>query len=126
MGVVGTQPRYSAPVKPTHREMKTDWKKPEYDGLLHNCSTASRIIKMNRRIGVGFGFAGVTKDSEIIWCEHNEEWKDLPTLMRFENMARKDPDHDWRCHLDSLLHGEIFQRHDRNRWVLIISNAGFA
>lgn len=109
---------------------KPKWWRDEYEGTLHigclNCSLASRTIKMNRKIGVGFGFAGITKDGEIVWCEHNENWNELPTLMRFENMARRNPDHDWRVVLDSPLHGETFQRHNKNAWVLIESNAGFA
>jgi len=81
---------------------------------------------MNRRIGVGFGLACVEKDGRLVYIEHNQEWKDLPTLMRFENIARKDPDHDWRVKLHTPLHGEEFQRHSKNNWVLIDSNGGFA
>jgi len=82
---------------------------------------------MNKRVAVGFGFAGITKDEEVIYSEpHDASWEELPTLMKFENMARKDPDHDWRLILDGPLHGEEYQRQGRNLWIMVSSNMGFA
>jgi hypothetical protein len=83
---------------------------------------------MNRRVAVGFGYAAVTKDREEVWHEPREwtSWEDLPTVQTFENMARRDPDHDWRAIMDGPLHGETYQRHGPNEWVLVESNQGFA
>ena len=113
---------------------KITWEKlPPYEGPIHqgclNCPSPTKTLKMNRRIAVGFGFAGITKNGEIIWHEpmcDEYDWRELPTLMTFENMARKEPDNDWRVIMDGPLHGEIYQRHDRNLWVMIDSNRGFA
>ena len=110
-------------------------KLPPYKGTAHqgclNCPRPTKTLKMNRRIAVGFGFAGVIKDNEIIWSEPlgydiTTEYNNLPTLMTFENMARKDPDHDWRVIMDGPLHGETYQRHGINEWVMVESNRGFA
>lgn len=51
---------------------------------------------------------------------------DYWTVSRAERLARQDPDHDWRIVLYGPLHGEVYQRHGRNQWVLVESNEGFA
>lgn len=51
---------------------------------------------------------------------------DYWTVSRVERLARQDPDHDWRIVLLGPLHGEVYQRHGRNQWVLVESNQGFA
>ena len=93
-----------------------------------NCQPIYPTLKMNRRVAVGFGMAGVTKDGAEMWSEPNGDysWHDLPTLQTFENMARKDPDHDWRAFMFGPLHGEEYQRHGRNLWVLVKEEDGFA
>ena len=81
---------------------------------------------MRSRIAVGFGYAAVTKDGEEVWSEgYGAPWNKLPTLRKFENMARKDPDHDWRAIMHGPLHGEEYQRHGKGKWVLVESNQGF-
>lgn len=108
------------------------WKKEKpYEGKIHQgcliCAPVIRKAKMYIRVAVGFGDASITKDGEIIFQETSQmEWQDIPTLMKFENMARKDPDHDWRLILYAPLRGSVYQRHGRNEWVLIESNEGFA
>ncbi len=112
----------------------SDWQKlePLADDHIHhsgclNCPGTTKTLKMNRRVGVGFGFAGITKDGELMWSEPIDSvWAHFPTMMTFENMAREDPNHDWRAIMDGPLHGETYQRHDKNKWVLVKSNIGFA
>lgn len=92
-----------------------------------NCGVIHRRLKMTARIAVGFGYAGVTKDGKEVWSEpHNYDWGDLPTLMTFENMARKEPDADWRAIIDGPLSMREYQRHGRNEWVLVRKGMGFA
>ncbi len=112
--------------------MKSQWWNklpsiPGFNNSCFNCPPISPTLKLTRRIAVGFGFAGVTKDGEVVWSEPaNAAWKDLPRLRKFENMARKDPNHDWRAVMDGPLHGETYQRHAKNRWVLVLRSKGFA
>ena len=92
-----------------------------------HCPPIYPTLKLNRRIAVGFGFAGVSKGDEQVWTEDGDEkWADMPTLMTFENMARKDPDHSWEAVMHGPLHGETYQRQGRNLWVLVEKNKGFA
>lgn len=109
-----------------------DWTKLEpLPGRNNPCGCCPPIypaLSMHDRIAVGFGFAGVSRDGEMVWVEpfNSEEWDDMPTLMTFENMARKDPNHDWRAVMNGPLHGETYQRQGRNEWVLIKKTDGFA
>ncbi len=92
-----------------------------------NCPPITSRLSIESRIAVGFGFAGITKGDKEIWTEQgNEEWEDLPLLIKFEVMARKDPEHDWQAVMNGPLHGEIYQRQGINHWVLVERNEGFA
>jgi len=98
-----------------------------HQGCLH-APPVQQKLSMQTRLGVGFGFAGVERDDEIVWSEpyaYDFE-RELPTMQTFENMARKDPDHDWRAIEDGPLRNQTWQRHGRNLWVLVISGQGFA
>ena len=93
-----------------------------------NCSTAAIIAPLSMSICVGFGAAFVTKDGEQIYDGEQDyrDGKEPKTVQYFEDEATKDPMHDWRIVKEGPMHGETFQRHDKNKWVCIESNQGFA
>ena len=91
------------------------------------CPVTVDKLSMNTKIIAGFGMAQITKNDECIYDEEpNIEWDDAPTLMKFENMARKDPDNDWQFELRLPLRDARYQRHGRNCWVLVERGLGFA
>ena len=96
-----------------------------------NCAPRPRTLRLTDIVAVGFGDAHCERDGEIVY----EVWRDgsetpssrrNATVRRFEMMARHAPRHDWRIVLDGPLHGETYQRHGKNRWVLVKRNTGFA
>lgn len=106
------------------------WKKIEpWQGKVHqgclNCPPVTQIANLEMIVAVGFGYAAIEKDGEPIFIEGFND-KDFHTLVEFEEMARQDPDHDWRCILEAPLRGRTYQRHEEGKWVLIESNQGFA
>jgi len=106
-------------------------KQKPFEGKVHQgcltCPPVLRKAKMYMRIAVGFGIACVTKDGECVFMEKPDmDWKDIPTLMKFENTARKDPNHDWRVILEAPLRSREYQRQGKTCWVLIKSGQGFA
>ena len=108
---------------------KTKYTKlPPYKGQIYqgclNCPPVLQKAKMNMLVGVGFGYAVIKKNDEIIFRE--EEDDNLPILMKFELMARKAPDFDWRCLLEAPLRSREYQRQGKNNWILIDSGQGFA
>lgn len=92
------------------------------------CSSVSQIAHMEMGIAVGFGSAFVTRDDELVHDGENESRHDREpwSVQDAENIAKGDPDHDWRITLFGPLHGEIYQRQGEGRWVLVESNQGFA
>jgi len=98
-----------------------------YIGCL-NCSSACEQAPMNMLIAVGFGDSYVSMDGERIYTEpcNPQSEDEYKTVQFFEDLARLDPDHDWRIHKYGPLHGEVFQRQGDNLWVCIESNQGFA
>lgn len=101
----------------------------KYIGCL-NCSTAGHdVAPLDMWIAVGFGEAHVEKDGKTVWSETRDAFDDeskLWTVADAEREAAKDPDHDWRIEKYGPLHGEVYQRHGPEQWVLIESNMGFA
>lgn len=91
-----------------------------------NCSTAARVAPMEMLIAVGFGSAYVTKDDECVYDEQMVTDDKYWTVQDAENLAKLDPDKDWRITKMGPMHGETFQRQGENNWVCIESNEGFA
>lgn len=93
-----------------------------------NCSTAALIAPLEMQIAVGFGDAYVTRDGQLIY-DGEADWSKTGNAKRvsdIEKLADADPDHDWRIVKFGPLHGETFQRHEKDKWVCIESNKGFA
>lgn len=82
---------------------------------------------LHTRIYGGFGGWLITADKECIYAPPPHlDWTKYPTLMRFENLARKQPSRDWRAQLDLPLRSAVYQRQGRNCWVLVETGLGFA
>lgn len=91
------------------------------------CGGAVTHLRKEDRIGVGFGFAGLTRDRETIWCEDGDmDWEELMTVEMAESIAMESPDSDWRIIMDGPLRGRTYQRQGDMKWVLVEENQGFA
>jgi hypothetical protein len=107
-------------------------KQPPWKGTMHigclSCSTAGYDrAPLDMWIAVGFGDAHVECDGKIVYDELNVHDDDnFWTVADAEFAAASNPDHDWRIVKYGPLHGEVYQRHAVNEWVLIESNKGFA
>lgn len=89
-----------------------------------NCGSKPLRVKLNVRLHPGFGVTTLQRDGETV--EQFFDYEDCPTFRRFENVARKDPEHDWRVKVDGPLSDVTYQRHDLNEWVAVESGMGFA
>ena len=103
-----------------------NWKKvpPYFEKNTKYYPPRQTIAPMDMMIAVGFGYANVTRDGKIIFEERQDEEK-YHELSEFEEMAQKDPDHDWRVLLDAPLRSQEYQRHGKNKWVLIARGSGW-
>jgi len=92
-----------------------------------NCGYTEGKALMDTKIIAGFGDAVIKKDGKQIYqAPYDLEWKDAKTLQTFENMAKKDPNHDWRYWLFLPLREAEYQRQGDNNWVLVRVGQGFA
>lgn len=96
-------------------------------GCLH-CGYQHEVLPMDAIIAVGFGYAAVTKNGEEIYSEPMHEIDDTEcwTVQQAEDLARQDPDADWRIHLVGPLSERHYQRQGENHWVLYEKGPGFA
>ncbi len=91
--------------------------------------TRNKVItaSMRTRIYDVFGGWTIYADDELLYAPPMDlEWNEYPTLMTFENMARKAPQKDWRAKLNLPLRDAEYQRQGKNYWVLVRSGIGFA
>ena len=91
------------------------------------CGDAREILPMNAVIAVGFGSATVSKNGETVYdegdCGSEEEYW---TAQMAEDMAKVDPDNDWRIQMFGPLSESEYQRQGDGHWVLYAKGQGFA
>jgi hypothetical protein len=97
--------------------------KHPHSGCL-NCGPKPIRVKLNANLHPGFGEVSITLDGERV--EVYFDGDKCPTFRRFENLARKDPDHDWRVFINAPLYDVTYQRHGHNEWVAVGEGIGFA
>lgn len=92
------------------------------------CGYQYEHLPMDSLIAVGFGYAAVTKNGEEVYEEMDAINNDKPlwTAEDAENVAKKDPDNDWRIHLEAPLSERHYQRQGDGLWVLYKKGKGFA
>lgn len=69
-----------------------------------------------------FGVGLVKRDGECIY--QVGEGEEARTVACFEDMAAKDPDHDWRIEYLESMREDYYQRQGANCWMLIDRNGG--
>ena len=100
---------------------------PGYRSGCLNCGPQPVGLPLEADLCVGFGSCTVTKDGQGIYDEGMlRNGEDAPTLQKFEDMAKADPDHDWRVQFFQPLSETEYQRHGDGAWVLVKRGEGFA
>lgn len=94
------------------------------------CGYQHDILPMVSIISVGFGGATLTRNGEIIYDENKDEKAEkigeYMTAQQAEDLAKKDPDNDWKIHLVAPLSERHYQRQGEGKWVLYKKGIGFA
>ena len=91
------------------------------------CPGTVTKLSMKTRMYSGFGGWMISRNKKLVYMgDSNLDFNEYPTILKFENMARKDPNANWLATIELPLRGGTYQRHGKNLWVLIESNQGFA
>lgn len=87
-----------------------------------SCPPKPNVLPLGCHLAPGFGWTTVYRDGEIVWRAGAESRK---RLAHVELWARETSG-DWRIRINSPLSERVYQRHDRNTWVLVAIGMGFA
>lgn len=94
------------------------------------CGEKPVVAKLDMMLAVGFGTCVVTKNGEVVYDEielpQPPTWEDFPLLQEYENLAKKEPEADWRVQFIAPLYEAEYQRQGEDNWVLINKGEGFA
>lgn len=92
-----------------------------------NCGPQPPNLHMETTLAVGFGSCTVSKDGTGIYDEGMvPNGEDAPILQKYEDMAKADPDHDWRVAFYGAMSETEYQRQGDEAWVLVKKGDGFA
>lgn len=89
-----------------------------------NCAPKPLRVPLRYNPHPGFGMVTLTKDGKEV--EYQVDYEKSTTFIHFENVASKDPDHDWRVRSDGPLADMTWQRHGPKEWVAVEKGLGFA
>jgi hypothetical protein len=79
---------------------------------------SDEYLPMESVIGVGLGYAALTRDGMPLYEQDECEFDDLMTVSQAETLAAMDPARDWRIHLVALLDDRHYRRVGDGRWRL--------
>jgi len=102
---------------------------PLTGGRTFGCATCGykpEVASLDMKIAVGFGDAYLSKNGKVVWSEDCKDWKDCITVAQAEEIAKKDPNNDWKIVLYGALSEAVYQRQGDSLWVLVKVGQGFA
>jgi hypothetical protein len=83
---------------------------------LHWKMLPDRCLAPEATIGVGIGYAALTRDGETVY---EEDGKAQPmTVAQAERLAQREPHRDWRIHLVAQLEDRHYRRQGAGLWVI--------
>ena len=91
-----------------------------------NCGPRPSFFPADGVIAVGFGCAALMRDGHTVYAEPQTGEDDYMTGHQAEELAKTDPDHDWRIVLMAPLSARTYQRHAPGEWALVEQGEGFA
>lgn len=84
----------------------------------HWATMADQHLAWDAVIGVGVGYAALTRDGIAVYEENGKRHCDLMTVAQAEQLARREPGRDWRIHLVGQLENRHYRRTADGSWVL--------
>ena len=91
-----------------------------------NCGPRPSFFPADGVIAVGFGCAVLMRDGRTVYAEPQDGEDDYMTGHQAEELAKADPDHDWKIVLEAPLSARTYQRHGPGEWALVEQGPGFA
>lgn len=89
------------------------------------CPARGQRLDLQTWLMAGFGMVSVQRDDVLVFG-HVSERDEEAQADRFEAVASRDPDHDWRIVFDGAMRRLVYQRHGIGEWMLVEAGVGFA
>ena len=84
----------------------------------HWAAMSEQYLMPDALIGVGIGYAALTRDGKTVYEENGKQQCDLMTVAQAERLAQREPERDWRIHLVAQLENRHYRREGLGLWVL--------
>jgi hypothetical protein len=84
----------------------------------HWATMSDEHLAPDALIGVGMGYAALTRDGRPVYEENGKRHCDLMTVAQAEGLAQREPERDWRIHLVAQLENRHYRREGAGLWVL--------
>jgi hypothetical protein len=84
----------------------------------HWAAMSDQYLMPDALIGVGIGYAALTRDGETVYEEDGRQERDSMTVAQAERLAQREPERDWRIHLVAQLENRHYRRKGAGLWVL--------
>jgi hypothetical protein len=84
----------------------------------HWAAMSDQCLAPEAPIGVGIGYAALTRDGEAVYEEDGRQQRELMTVAQAEELARREPERDWRIHLVAQLENRHYRRQGAGLWLL--------
>lgn len=88
------------------------------------CPPRPKTVPLRHNPHPGFGCVALLCDGETVESvfDPEESW----TFIHYENVAKRDPEHDWRVRVEGPMCGVVYQRQGAKTWVAVEKLEGFA
>lgn len=91
------------------------------------CPSSEHTLCLQTRLYNGFGGWSITRNGALFYqAENNADFDGCKTVAEIEEIAKIDPDNDWRAELFLPLREATYQRHGDDKWMLVRVGEGFA
>ena len=84
----------------------------------HWATMSDQYLAPDALIGVGIGYAALTRNGQAIYEESGKRQCELMTVAQAEELAQREPACDWRIHLVAQLENRHYRREGARMWVL--------
>lgn len=110
--------------------MEKTWIKPPIESKASHCLCCPdtvQILPLETKLYNAFGGWSITKDWQLFFVESiNKEWEECADLNHIETLIKEGDEAEYCAVLYTPLRGATYQRQEKNKWVLVEVNEGFA
>lgn len=92
-----------------------------------NCGATEKVLDIKTKLYNDFGGYSIYKDNEYFWSvDFYTPYDKCPTIRKVEKLVSLSPLSKWEIKLDLPLRSAVWERKEKNKWILTNTGLGFA